>query len=154
VSSTEELLKDDNLLETPIYSDIAFRGLRLVDKGVTTNINFRFPTARLYVPFLKSFHSFTIIYHSRDANSILLQHQIYQIQVRWLSPLQIFYLFIFCDRNWSSYSRCVKCISYRTASDYSDSSATAKSDPYVSTPAQFTDFADFAPRSSFKARYS
>ena len=49
ISSTEESLKNDSLLETPIYSDIAFRGLHLADKGVTTNISFRFPTARLYV---------------------------------------------------------------------------------------------------------
>jgi hypothetical protein len=46
-SSTEELLKDEDLLETPLYSDIAFRGLRLSDKDISTSINFRLPTARL-----------------------------------------------------------------------------------------------------------
>ena len=44
-----ELLKDDYVLETPLYSDIAFRGLHLSTKDVSTIVKFRLPTARLYV---------------------------------------------------------------------------------------------------------
>ena len=47
---TMELLKDDYILETPLYSDIAFRGLHLSTKDVSTLVKFRLPTARLYVP--------------------------------------------------------------------------------------------------------
>lgn len=47
--SDEELMRDDNRLETPLFSDIAFRGLRLSDKGISTAITFRLPTARLCV---------------------------------------------------------------------------------------------------------
>jgi hypothetical protein len=46
--SMEELIRDEDVLETPLYSDIAFRGLRLSDKGIGTAIKFRLPTTRLY----------------------------------------------------------------------------------------------------------
>jgi hypothetical protein len=42
-----ELLKDDYILEAPLYSDIAFRGLSFSTKEVFTSIDFRLPTARL-----------------------------------------------------------------------------------------------------------
>jgi hypothetical protein len=49
IAVSPELLKGEYILETPLYSDIAFRGLRLSDKDISTAINFRLPTARLYV---------------------------------------------------------------------------------------------------------
>jgi hypothetical protein len=38
---------EDDLLETPLYSNIAFRGARMTDKGLRTMISFDVPTARL-----------------------------------------------------------------------------------------------------------
>jgi len=74
--STEELMRDDVILETPVYSDIAFRGLRLSEKGISTVINFRLPTARLYVTteFILSF-SFTHQYFPSFAAAASTSHR-------------------------------------------------------------------------------
>jgi len=47
--SEKNWMGDEDILETPLYSDIVFRGLRLSDKSISTAIKFRLPTARLYV---------------------------------------------------------------------------------------------------------
>ncbi|KAJ7172110.1 hypothetical protein C8R46DRAFT_1258051, partial [Mycena filopes] len=39
-------LDDEEILETPLFSDIVFRGLRLSDKHALASVNFRLPTAR------------------------------------------------------------------------------------------------------------
>ena len=41
----------EDILETPLFSDIVFRGLRLKDKGISQKVQFRLPTARLYVAY-------------------------------------------------------------------------------------------------------
>lgn len=43
----DPLLDTDDDLETPIFSEIVFRGLRLTDKYVFTTVNFSLPTAVL-----------------------------------------------------------------------------------------------------------
>lgn len=40
---------DEDILETPLFSDIVFRGLSLKNKGVSAKVQFRLPTARLCV---------------------------------------------------------------------------------------------------------
>ena len=42
-------MDDEDILETPLYSDLAFRGLRLSDKSISTAVKFRLPISRLYV---------------------------------------------------------------------------------------------------------
>ena len=42
-----EVQEVENLVETPLYSDIVFRGMRLADKNVFANVNFTLPTAIL-----------------------------------------------------------------------------------------------------------
>jgi len=39
----------EDILETPLFSDIVFRGLHLKDKGISQKVQFRLPTARLCV---------------------------------------------------------------------------------------------------------
>jgi hypothetical protein len=41
----------EDILETPLFSDIVFQGLRLKDKGVSQKVQFRLPTARLCVAY-------------------------------------------------------------------------------------------------------
>jgi hypothetical protein len=40
--------QDEDILETPLFSDIVFKGLRLSDRHVSAKIDFQLPTARLY----------------------------------------------------------------------------------------------------------
>lgn len=44
---TQEVLEAGGLVETPLYSDIIFRGMRLTDKNVFADVNFTLPTAIL-----------------------------------------------------------------------------------------------------------
>ena len=39
----------EEILEFPLYSDIAFRGLRLSDRHITADVKFRLPTGKLCV---------------------------------------------------------------------------------------------------------
>lgn len=39
----------EEILEVPLYSDIAFRGLHLSDRHITADVNFRLPTGKLCV---------------------------------------------------------------------------------------------------------
>jgi len=41
----------EDILETPLFSDIVFRGLRLKDKGISQKVQFRLPTTRLCVAY-------------------------------------------------------------------------------------------------------
>jgi hypothetical protein len=41
--------EDEDLIETPIFSDIVFRGLKLTDKRAKANVSFRLPIVNLYV---------------------------------------------------------------------------------------------------------
>ncbi|KAJ7461486.1 hypothetical protein FB451DRAFT_484173 [Mycena latifolia] len=40
------MYRDENILERPLFSDVVFRGLRLSDKHVSAQVNFRLPTTR------------------------------------------------------------------------------------------------------------
>ncbi|KAJ6490488.1 hypothetical protein DFH09DRAFT_374094 [Mycena vulgaris] len=40
------MYRNEDILETPLFSDVVFRGLRLSDRHVSATVNFRLPTAR------------------------------------------------------------------------------------------------------------
>jgi hypothetical protein len=44
--------EDGDLIETPIFSDIVFQGLKMTDKHAKANVSFRLPLVNLYVFFL------------------------------------------------------------------------------------------------------
>lgn len=59
-------LQKEHTIETPLFSDVVFRGLHLNDKAVFKKVQFRMPTARLCV------HSYMIPLSRPSPNNVFL----------------------------------------------------------------------------------
>ena len=51
ISLSDEELRQVDMppIQTPIFSDIVFRGVKMTDRNILANVSFRLPTARLQV---------------------------------------------------------------------------------------------------------